>query len=387
MKRQTKAIRIQAERSQNREHAVPLYLTSSFTFEDAEQGRAIFADEQQGNIYSRYMNPNVDEFVEKMCMFEKAEDGLAFSTGMAAIFASMAGLLKSGDHVVASSALFGSAIQILTKITAKWGIDCTFVEGADISAWEKAIQSNTKFFFCESPSNPGLELIDLVALAKVKEGKNIILAVDNCFATPILQNPIELGADLVIHSATKYIDGQGRVLGGVICGKKEYIQEIRFFARHTGPSLSPFNAWVMSKSLELLELRMQKHSENALKLAQTLENHPKLNAVKYPFLPSHPQYDLAKKQMKYGGGILTLDLKGGFDKVLAFSKALKIVSISPNLGDTRTILTHPASTTHSKISPEDRAAVGITEGLVRIAVGLEDIEDLKADFLNALNSL
>jgi len=387
MKRQTKAIRIQAERSQNREHAVPLYLTSSFTFEDAEQGRAIFADEQQGNIYSRYMNPNVDEFVEKMCMFEKAEDGLAFSTGMAAIFASMAGLLKSGDHVVASSALFGSAIQILTKITAKWGIDCTFVEGADISAWEKAIQSNTKFFFCESPSNPGLELIDLVALAKVKEGKNIILAVDNCFATPILQNPIELGADLVIHSATKYIDGQGRVLGGVICGKKEYMQEIRFFARHTGPSLSPFNAWVMSKSLELLELRMQKHSENALNLAQTLENHPKLNAVKYPFLPSHPQFDLAKKQMKYGGGILTLDLKGGFDKVLAFSKALKIVSISPNLGDTRTILTHPASTTHSKISPEDRAAVGITEGLVRIAVGLEDIEDLKADFLNALNSL
>ena len=387
MKRQTKAIRIQAERSQNREHAVPLYLTSSFTFEDAEQGRAIFADEQKGNIYSRYMNPNVDEFVEKMNMFEKAEDGLAFSTGMAAIFASMAGLLKSGDHVVASSALFGSAIQILTKITSKWGIDCTFVDGADISAWEKAIQPNTKFFFCESPSNPGLELIDLVALAKVKEGKNIVLAVDNCFATPILQNPIELGADLVIHSATKYIDGQGRVLGGVICGKKEYIQEIRFFARHTGPSLSPFNAWVMSKSLELLELRMQKHSENALTLAQTLENHPKLHAVKYPFLPSHPQFELAKRQMKYGGGILTLDLKGGFEKVLAFSKALKIVSVSPNLGDTRTILTHPASTTHSKISPEDRAAVGITEGLVRIAVGLEDIEDLKADFLTALNSL
>ncbi len=387
MKRQTQAIRIQAERSHNREHAVPLYLTSSFTFEDAEQGRAIFADEQQGNIYSRYMNPNVDEFVEKMCMFEKAEDGLAFSTGMAAIFASMAGLLKTGDHVVASNALFGSAIQILTKITAKWGIECTFVEGADINSWEKAIQPNTKFFFCESPSNPGLELIDLQALANIKKGKDIVLAVDNCFASPIIQNPIELGADLVIHSATKYIDGQGRVLGGVVCGKKELIQEIRFFARHTGPSLSPFNAWVLSKSLELLELRMQKHSENALTLAQTLENHPTLNAVKYPFLPSHPQYELAKKQMKFGGGILTLDLKGGFEKVLAFSKALKIVSISPNLGDTRTILTHPASTTHSKLSLEDRAAVGITEGLVRIAVGLEDIEDLKADFLNALNSL
>lgn len=387
MKRQTQAIRIQAERSHNREHAVPLYLTSSFTFEDVEQGRAIFADEQQGNIYSRYMNPNVDELVEKMCMFEKAEDGLAFSTGMAAIFGAMAGLLKQGDHVVASSALFGSAIQILTKITAKWGIECTFVEGANISAWEQAIQPNTKFFFCESPSNPGLELIDLEALAKVKAGRDIILAVDNCFATPILQNPIALGADLVIHSATKYIDGQGRVLGGVVCGKKEYIQEIRFFARHTGPSLSPFNAWVMSKSLELLELRMQKHSENALILAETLLNHPKLNAVNYPFLPTHPQYDLAKKQMKYGGGILTLDVKGGFEKVLALSKALKIVSISPNLGDTRTILTHPASTTHSKISPEDRAAVGITEGLVRVAVGLEDIEDLKQDFLNALNTL
>lgn len=387
MKRQTKAIRIQAERSQNREHAVPLYLTSSFTFEDAEQGRAIFADEQQGNIYSRYMNPNVDEFVDKMCMFENAEDGIAFSTGMAAIFASMAGVLKQGDHVVASSALFGSAIQILTKITSKWGIDCTFVDGADIQAWQNAIQPNTRFFFCESPSNPGLELIDLQALAKIKEGKNIILAVDNCFATPILQTPIDLGADLVIHSATKYIDGQGRVLGGVVCGKKEIIQEIRFFARHTGPSLSPFNAWVLSKSLELLELRMQKHSENALELAQTLENHPKLNAVKYPFLPSHPQFELAKKQMKYGGGILTLDVKGGFEKVLALSKSLKIVSISPNLGDTRTIMTHPASTTHSKISPEDRLAVGITEGLVRIAVGLEDIEDLKADFLTALEQL
>ncbi|RVU24667.1 aminotransferase class I/II-fold pyridoxal phosphate-dependent enzyme [Sandaracinomonas limnophila] len=387
MKRQTQAIRIQAERSQNREHAVPLYLTSSFTFEDAEQGRAIFAEEQSGNIYSRYMNPNVDEFVEKMCMFENAEDGLAFSTGMAAIFGAMAGVLKSGDHVVASSALFGSAIQILTKITSKWGITCTFVDGKDIQAWANAVQENTRFFFCESPSNPGLELIDLEALAKVKEGKNIILAVDNCFATPILQNPIDLGADLVIHSATKYIDGQGRVLGGVVCGKKEYIQEIRFFARHTGPSLSPFNAWVMSKSLELLELRMEKHSANAMALAEALENHPKLNAVKYPFLKSHPQYELAKKQMKFGGGILTLDLKGGYDKVVAFSKALNIVSVSPNLGDTRTILTHPASTTHSKISAEDKTAVGITEGLVRIAVGLEDIEDLKADFLNALASL
>lgn len=387
MKKQTKAIRIQAERSHNREHSVPLYLTSSFTFEDAEQGRAIFAEEISGNIYSRYMNPNVDEFVSKMCMLENAEDGLAFSTGMAAIFASMAGLLQSGDHVVASNALFGSAIQILTKITKKWGIDCTFVNGHNISEWEAAIQSNTKFFFCESPSNPGLDLIDLTALAKVKEGKNIILAVDNCFATPILQTPLDLGADLVIHSATKYIDGQGRVLGGVICGKKEFIQEIRFFARHTGPSLSPFNAWVMSKSLELLDLRMQKHSENAMALAEALVGHPAINAVKYPFLTTHPQYDLAKKQMKYGGGILTLDIKGGFEKVQKLSQLLKVVSISPNLGDTRTIMTHPASTTHSKLSKEDRANVGITDGLVRVAVGLEAIEDLKNDFIQALNQL
>jgi O-succinylhomoserine sulfhydrylase len=387
MQKQTKAIRIQAERSHNREHSVPLYLTSSFTFDDAEEGRAIFAEEKAGNIYSRYMNPNVDEFVEKMVMLENAEAGLAFSTGMAAIFASMAGLLKAGDHIVASNALFGSCIQILTKITSKWGIECTFVPGADIAAWEKAIQPNTKFFFCESPSNPGLELIDLPALAELKKGRDIVLAVDNCFATPILQTPLDLGADLVIHSATKYIDGQGRVLGGVICGKKVYLDEIRFFARHTGPSLSPFNAWILSKSLELLDLRMQKHSENAQALAEAMEGHAALNAVKYPFLKSHPQYDLAKRQMKYGGGILTIDIKGGFEKVVAFSKALKIASISPNLGDSRTIMTHPASTTHAKIAPEEKISLGITDGLVRIAVGLESIEDLKADFLQALNAI
>lgn len=387
MKKQTQAIRIQAKRSHNREHSVPLYLTSSFTFEDSEQGRAIFAEEIPGNIYSRYQNPNVDEFVEKMCMLENAEAGLAFSTGMAAIFSSLAGLLKQGDHVIASNALFGSAIQILTKITAKWGIECTFVDGHDIKAWEAAIKDNTKFFFCESPSNPGLDLIDIAELAALKKGKDIILAVDNCFATPILQTPLDLGADLVLHSATKYIDGQGRVLGGVVCGKAEYIAEIRFFARHTGPSLSPFNAWILSKSLELLDLRMQKHAENALALAEALQGHPAIQAVKYPFLKSHPQYELAKKQMKYGGGILTLDIKGGFEKVQKLSQLLQIVSISPNLGDTRTILTHPASTTHSKLSAEDRAAVGITDGLVRVAVGLEAIEDLKEDFLNALNQL
>jgi O-succinylhomoserine sulfhydrylase len=261
------------------------------------------------------------------------------------------------------------------------------VPGANINAWKAAIKPNTKFLFCESPSNPGLELIDLKELAALKEGKDLILAVDNCFATPILQTPMDLGADLVIHSATKYIDGQGRVLGGVICGKKVYIDEIRFFARHTGPSMSPFNAWILSKSLELLDLRMQKHSENAMALAEALEGHKALDQVKYPFLKSHPQYDLAKRQMKYGGGILTIDIKGGFDKVNEFSKLLKIASISPNLGDSRTIITHPASTTHAKISAEDKAALGITAGLVRVAVGLESIEDLKADFIQALNQI
>jgi O-succinylhomoserine sulfhydrylase len=295
--------------------------------------------------------------------------------------------LKSGDHIIASKALFGSAIQILTKITSKWGIECTFVAGSDLDAWKNAIKPNTKFMFCESPSNPGLELIDIQALSDLKAGKDIVLAVDNCFATPILQTPLDMGADLVIHSATKFIDGQGRVLGGIICGKKELIQEIRFFARHTGPSLSPFNAWILSKSLELLDLRMQKHSENAMALALALDGHKALNAVNYPFLPAHPQNELAKKQMKYGGGIITIDIKGGFEKVNAFSKQLKFITISSNLGDSRTIMTHPGSTTHSKLSIEDKAEVGITDGLVRISVGLEHIDDLIEDITQALNKL
>lgn len=384
MKKQTKAIRIQAERSHNREHSVPLYLTSSFTFEDAEMGRAMFAEEIPGNLYSRYQNPNVDEFVDKMCMLENTEDGLAFASGMAANFAAMAGLLQSGDHVVASRALFGSAIQILNKILPKWGISCTYVDGHDLDQWASAIQPNTKFLFCESPSNPGLELIDLQGISQISTKHNLILAVDNCFATPILQTPADWGADLVIHSATKYIDGQGRVLGGVVCGKKEFIDPIRFFARHTGPAMSPFNAWILSKSLETLHLRMEKHCSNALKLAQALDNNPALHEVKYPFLASHPQYELAKQQMRWGGAILTIDVKGGFEAVQTFSEHLKIASISPNLGDSRTIITHPASTTHSKLPADEKAKVGITEGLVRIAVGLEAVEDLIADFEQAL---
>ena len=387
MQKQTKAIRIQAERSQNREHSVPLYLTSSFTFEDAEQGRAIFADEMAGNIYSRYMNPNVDEFVEKMNMLENAEDGIAFSTGMAAIFASMAGLLKAGDHVVASNALFGSCIQILTKITAKWGIECTFVPGADINAWKAAIKPNTKFLFCESPSNPGLELIDLKELAALKEGRDLILAVDNCFATPLIHQPVKFGANLVVHSATKFMDGQGRVLGGIITGTKELIAPVRFFCRHTGPSMSPFNAWVLSKSLETLELRMERHCANAEKLAHALLEVEGIQQVKYPFLPSHPQYELAKKQMAAGGAMLTFCLDGTFDDVVNFTKALTIPSLTSNLGDARTTITNPATTTHARLSLEDKEKLGISPTLMRISVGLEHFEDLIKDFTQAAQKM
>jgi O-succinylhomoserine sulfhydrylase len=384
MQKQTKSIRIQAKQSAQREHSVPLYLTSSYTFEDAEMGRAMFADEIPGNLYSRYQNPNVDEFTAKMSMLENTEDSIAFATGMAAIFGVFGGLLKSGDHIVASKALFGSAIQILSKILPKWNIHCTYVDGSDIAQWQDALRANTKMLFCESPTNPGLEITDIEALNKIKIQNNLILAVDNCFATPVVSNPADLGADLVVHSATKYIDGQGRVLGGVVCGKKDLIAEIRFFARHTGPSMSPFNAWILSKSIETLQIRVEKHCENAMKLAEKLEGNPAISKVNYPFLPSHPQYELAKRQMKMGGAIVTIDVKGGFEAVNEMSKHLKIASISPNLGDTRTIITHPASTTHSKLSTKDRSEVGITDGLVRIAVGLEAIDDLIEDFEGAL---
>lgn len=388
MQKQTKAIRLQTNRSANREHSVPLYLTSSFTFEDAEMGRAMFAEEIDGNLYSRYQNPNVDEFTAKMAMLENTDDAIAYSSGMAAIFGVFGGILKAGDHVVASKALFGSALQILNKILPKWGIRCTYVDGHDLNQWHDAINENTRLLFCESPSNPGLELTDIEALADLKAiHKNLILAVDNCFATPIISNPSDFGADLVMHSATKFIDGQGRVLGGVVCGKKDLIAEIRFFARHTGPTLSAFNAWILSKSLETLQLRIEKHSENAIKIANALSLNPQISKVNYPFLPSHPQYNLAKKQMKLGGAIVTIDVEGGFEAVNEMSKYLKIASISPNLGDTRTIITHPASTTHSKLSEADRADVGITEGLVRISVGLEAAEDIIADFEQALKKI
>ncbi|HNC01631.1 MAG TPA: aminotransferase class I/II-fold pyridoxal phosphate-dependent enzyme, partial [Leptospiraceae bacterium] len=297
---ETNAIRIQSDKTQYREHSVPIYMTSSFTFEDAEQARALFADEMKGNIYTRFSNPNNSEFIEKVAYLEGAEDGIATASGMSAVYTSLAGLLKSGDHILVSRSVFGSTHQILTQIFPRFGIESTYVDINKPETWEENIQKNTKMIFVETPSNPALDLIDLEWLGKLCKKYNLILNVDNCFSTPYIQKPIEYGADLVIHSGTKYMDGQGRVIGGVIVGKKELIQDIRFFARHTGPSLSPMNAWVLSKSLETLAIRMERHSYNAFKLAEFLETEKDVKRVIYPFLPSHPQFNLAKKQMKLG---------------------------------------------------------------------------------------
>ncbi len=384
MHKETQAIRIQQEKAE-REHSVPLYMTSSFVFDDAEHARALFADEIQGNIYTRFSNPNTNEFVEKMVALEGAEDGIATASGMSAVFTGIAGLLSAGDHLVASRSLFGSTHQILTKILPKWGISHTYVDGLEIAEWEQAIQPSTKLLFLETPSNPGLQLIDLEALGKLATRKNLILNVDNCFATPILQQPYAYGAHLVTHSATKFIDGQGRAIGGVIVGKKELIKELRFFARQTGPALSPFNAWLFSKSLETLAIRMNRHSESALFLAKSLENHAAIESVRYPFLKSHPQYMLAKKQMSQGGGIVCFSVKGGQQQALNLINRLKMISITANLGDSRTIITHPASTTHAKLSPEERQKVGISDHLLRVSIGLEHPDDILSDILQALN--
>ena len=384
MKDQSKLVRIQAERSNNREHSVPLYLTSSFIFDSAEQGRALFAEEEEGNIYSRYSNPNTTEFIEKIRVLEGAEAGLAFSSGMAAVFASIAGLLSTGDHVVSCRSIFGSTHQLFTRLFPRWGITHTYVDASRPEDWEKAIRENTKMIFLETPSNPGLELIDLEWAGKLAKKHGLILNVDNCFATPYLQKPIAYGADIVSHSATKYMDGQGRVLGGILVGKQNIIDQLMFFIRNTGPAMSPFNAWTVSKSLETLGVRMDRHCSSALRIAGLLEAHPQVQSVRYPFLPSHPQYELARKQMKQGGGVVTFVIKGGYDQARRFLDALEMTLLTSNLGDTRTIATHPASTTHSKLTPEERAAIAIEDGSIRISVGLEDVEDIIADLTGAL---
>jgi O-succinylhomoserine sulfhydrylase len=382
---ETDAVRVQSERTPYREHSVPLYLTSSFVFEDAEQARALFADEVPGNIYTRFSNPNNTELIQKLCLLEGTEDGIATASGMAAMYISMASLLKSGDHVLASRSVFGSTHQILSVIFPRVNISYTYADIDDPASWESKIQPNTKMIFVETPSNPALDIIDLEWLGKLANKHNLILNVDNCFATPYLQNPAKWGAHLVTHSATKFIDGQGRVIGGAVLGKKELIKEIRFFARHTGPSMSPFNAWVLSKSLETLAVRMDRHCQNAWQLANHLQSHSEVLLVKYPFLPSHPQHELAKKQMKLGGGLVTFEIKGGVDRGRKFLNSLKMLSHSANLGDTRSIATHPASTTHSKLTETERMAVGITPGLIRISVGLENIQDIINDIEQAIN--
>lgn len=385
MRPETLAIRTQTPRTQHREHATPLYLTSSFVFDSAEQARALFAEEIAGPVYSRYSNPTTDEFVEKLRLLEGAEDGIATASGMSAVYTALASIVKSGDHIVAGRAVFGSTHQLFTRLFPKWGVSHTYIDGDDPARWSAAIQPNTKVIFVETPSNPGLDLVDLRALGELSRSRGIPLVVDNCFATPIITQPITFGANLVVHSATKFIDGQGRVLGGAIVGDAALVAEARFLARHSGPALAPFNAWVLSKSLETLALRVEKHCANALQIATALEEHPAVQRVRYPFLASHPQSALARRQMRWGGGVLTIDA-GSYDTARRFLDALTLCSHSPNLGDTRTIVTHPASTTHSKLTDAERAQVGITPGLVRISVGLEHPDDLLDDLRQALAS-
>ncbi len=384
---ETQAVRTQTDKTQFLEHSTPMYLTSGFVFEDAEEMRASFAEEKERNLYSRFSNPNTTEFVDKICKLEGAEDGYAFATGMAAVFSTFAALLDAGDHIISARSVFGSTHTLFTKYLPKWNIETSYFRVDKVDKIEGLIQPNTKIIYAESPTNPGVDVLDLELLGGIAKKHNLLLVIDNCFATPYLQNPIKFGADLVIHSATKLIDGQGRVLGGVTVGKKELIREIYLFSRNTGPSLSPFNAWVLSKSLETLAVRVDRHCENALKLAEFLESHPKINWVKYPFLKSHPQYAVAKKQMKMGGNIVAFEVKGGIQGGKTFFDSVQMCSLSANLGDTRTIITHPASTTHSKLADEDKLVVGITDGMVRCSVGLEHIEDIISDLEQALEKI
>lgn len=383
---ETAAIRNQIQRTAQMEHSTPLFLTSSFVYESAEDMAAAFeSDSPEVNIYSRFSNPSVDEFVNKIALLEGAEDGIATGTGMAAVFSVFMTYLSQGDHVVSASAVFGSTHTLLTRYLPKWGITHDYFNMNEPWSIEALIRPNTKMLYVETPSNPGLDIIDIGYLSALCGKYGLLLVVDNCFATPAVQQPIAFGADLVIHSATKFIDGQGRVLGGVVVGRRELIHPLYLFVRNTGPSLSPFNAWVLSKSLETLFIRMEKHAQNALELAGVLSGHPKIKSVKYPFLPSHPQYDIARKQMKNGGGIVTFELTGGLESGRNFLNALQMCSMTNNLGDSRTIASHPASTTHSKLSEAERQASGIGPGLIRISAGLEHIGDITRDVLQALD--
>ena len=381
------AIREQLERTAYREHSNPLFLTSSFTFLSPELMAETFQVQGDCLIYSRYNNPNTDEFIHKICLLEEVEDGFATASGMSAVFASIAPFVSQGDHILASRALFGSTLQILGQILPRWGVTFTLTDPTNPADWEEKVQPNTCMFLLESPSNPGLALVDLTLAGEFCKKHKLLFNIDNCFATPYLQNPAKYGADLIVQSATKWMDGQGRVLGGIVVGKADLIEKVRFFCRHTGPAMPPFNAWILSKSLETLAVRMERHCENAHQTSLFLIDRSEINQVIYPFLPTHPQYEIAKKQMRYGGGIVSFEVKGGLKAAMSFLNNLKFCSLSSNLGDTRTILTHPASTTHSRLSPDEKKAVGITDGLIRISVGLEHIDDINGDLLQAMEKM
>ena len=381
---ETLAVHAGTVRSQFGEHSEALFLTSSFVFENAAQAAARFIGEQPGNIYSRFTNPTVTMFEERLAAMEGAEQCIATASGMSAILACVMGVLKAGDHIVASRSLFGATVNLLNNIIKKFGVETTYVSATNVAEWQAAVRPNTKLFFLETPSNPLTEISDIAAIAAVAKQCGALLAVDNCFCTPLLQQPFALGADIVIHSATKYIDGQGRVLGGAVLGSKKNLENIYGFLRTAGPTMSAFNAWIFLKGMETLKIRMDAHSANALALARWLETQANVARVFYPGLPSHPQHALAMKQQKTGGGIVSFEVKGGKDVAWRVIDNTKLLSITANLGDTKTTITHPASTTHARITPEARAAAGITDGLVRIAVGLEAVVDIQNDLTRGL---
>ncbi len=380
----TLAVRAGTVRSQFNEHSEAMFLTSSFVFGSAAEAAARFKGEQPGPIYARFTNPTVNMMEARLAALEGAERCVAFASGMAAILATVMGLMKAGEHIVASRSIFGSTVQLFSNILGRFGIETTYVSPTDPAEWRAAVKPNTRLFFVESPSNPLTEVSDIAALAQIAHESGAWLAVDNCFCSPALQKPLQLGADIVIHSATKYLDGQGRVLGGAVLGSQALMEGVYTFLRTAGPTLSAFNAWVILKGMETLSLRMEAHSRNALALAQWLEAQPAVARVLYPGLPSHPQHELAMRQQATGGGIVAFDLKGGKDAAWALIDATRMLSITANLGDTKTTITHPATTTHSRMTPEQRAAAGIGDGLVRIAVGLESIADIQADLARGL---
>ena len=381
---ETLAVHAGTVRSQFGEHSEALFLTSSFVFENAAQAAARFIGEQPGNIYSRFTNPTVTMFEERLAAMEGAEQCVATASGMSAILACVMGLLKAGDHIVASRSLFGSTVNLFNNVIKKFGVETTYVSATVVAEWQAAVRPNTRLFFLETPSNPLTEISDIAAIAAIAKSCSALLAVDNCFCTPILQRPLQLGADIVIHSATKYIDGQGRVLGGAVLGSRKNMESVYGFLRTAGPTMSPFNAWVFLKGIETLKLRMEAHSANALELARWLEAQPNVARVFYPGLPSHPQHELAKRQQKTGGGIVSFEVKGGKAAAWRVVDNTRLLSITANLGDTKTTITHPASTTHARITPEARAAAGITDGLIRIAVGLEAVVDIQNDLAHGL---